>query len=236
MPAVSRVWRLRSRSTNGPCIASSPMTSTCSSGGLSFRPGSVWQRLDIWELAPPAPPSPRRSHLRAGPYPHGATHEHQRKPEGQVLDRRVGNATVTDEHDVPRTQDGLVAVADDAATCQPAVGDQLKAHDDAVCRPPGSRPGERRPQQDQVRKDRDQHGNAGRDGIRGHADRRPSRTTFTASNVRMPARGITTKNAYSSRGSPHNRMPNVWAGSNCHCPELVARRSHVMKTTATSSG
>src|SRR5450759_4327441 len=150
MPAVSRVWRRRSPFTSGSCIASLPMTSTCSSGDLSCRPGSCWLRLDIWALAPPAPPSPRRSRLRAGPYPHGAADEHQRKPEGQVLDRRVGNAAVADEYDAPRTQDGRVAVADDAATCQPAVGEQLEAHNDAVCRPPGSRPGERRPQQDPV--------------------------------------------------------------------------------------
>src|SRR5450759_687912 len=205
MPAVSRAWRRRSPFTSGSCIASLPMTSMCSSGDLSCRPGSVWLRLDIWALAPPAPPSPRRSRLRAGPYPHGAAHEHQCKPKGQVLDRRVGNAAVTDEHDAPRTHDGCVAVADDAATCQQADGEQLEADNDPVCRPPGSRPGERRPQQDQVRKDRDQHGDGGRDGIRGHPALRLSRTTVTASNVRMPARGITTKNAYSSSGSPHKR-------------------------------
>ena len=35
----------------------------------------------------------------AGPHPQGTAEQHQREPEGQVLDRRIGQPTVTDKHD-----------------------------------------------------------------------------------------------------------------------------------------
>lgn len=68
----------------------------------------------------------------AGPHPGGGAEEHQREPESQVLDRRIGKAPLAEEHDPPRTRNGAVVVPDDAPSRQPAVGDQLKGHHDAV--------------------------------------------------------------------------------------------------------
>ena len=48
-------------------------------------------RLPLRDVGRPDP--------RAGPHPQGAAEQHQREPEGQVLDRRVGQPAVTDKHD-----------------------------------------------------------------------------------------------------------------------------------------
>src|SRR5450631_1390829 len=116
------------------------MTSTCSRPAFPCRPGNGWPPSDTWQPAPLASgwpaTSPALAGLLAGPYPRGTADEHQREPEGQVLDRCIGDATIANEHDPPRTQDGVVAVSHDASPCQPAVGDQLKDHDDPVGHPP----------------------------------------------------------------------------------------------------
>src|SRR5450759_2513354 len=114
------------------------MTSTCSSAVWSCRPGNDWPPPDTWQPARRAPASLGRSDPRSGPHPRGTADEHQREPERQVLDRRIGNAAIAKEHDPARTQDGVIAVSDDVAPGQLAVGDQLEDHEDAVCRPPGS--------------------------------------------------------------------------------------------------
>jgi len=88
----------------------------------------------VWHLRFPGL---SRSGPHARPDPRGTGQEHQREAERQVLDRRVGDPAVAKEHDPLRAQDGVVAVADDAASGQPAVGDQLEDHDNSVCRPPG---------------------------------------------------------------------------------------------------
>lgn len=77
-------------------------------------------------------PNPGRSHLRARPHPGGGAEEHQREPESQVLDRRIGDAALAGEHDPAGAHDGAVVVPDDAPSGQPAVGDQLKDQNDAV--------------------------------------------------------------------------------------------------------
>src|SRR5450759_3997213 len=115
------------------------MTSTCSNVDWPCRPGNDWPRPGTWRPAAPVPTSPRRSRPGARPHPRRTADEHQGEPERQVLDRRIGNAAITEEDDPPRTQDGFVAVADDATAGQPAVGEQLEDHDDSICLPPGSR-------------------------------------------------------------------------------------------------
>src|SRR5665811_2464704 len=144
------------------------MTSTCSNADWWCRPGNDWPRSGTWQPARPPSTSGRRSCPGAAPRPRRAAHEDQRETERQVLDRSVGDAAVAQEHDSLRTHDGGVAVTDDPSTRQPAIGEQLEEHDDPVCRPPGPRAHESRPQDQEVCAERDHHGDRGRDGVRAH--------------------------------------------------------------------
>src|SRR5450631_823119 len=110
------------------------MTSTCLKIVWSCLRGNDWPRPVMWLPARPAPDSPSHSGPLTGPHPRGTAHEHQREPECQVLHRRVGDTASAEEHDASRTQDGGIAVSDNTAPGQPAVGDQLENHDDAVRR------------------------------------------------------------------------------------------------------
>src|SRR5664279_1208276 len=144
------------------------MTSTCSSAVWSCRPGNDWPRPATWQPERPAPDSPSHSDPRTGPHPNGTADEHQREPKCQVLDRGIGDAASAEEHDASRTQDGMIAVSDDTAPGQPAVGEQLEDHDNAVRRPPGPCANQGRPQDEEVRGDGDQCGDGGGCGVGDH--------------------------------------------------------------------
>src|ERR1019366_7001431 len=111
------------------------MTSTCLSTVWSCRPGNDWPQPATWRPARPAPGSPSHSGPLTGPHPRGTAHEHEREPDPQALHRRIGDAASAEEHDAARPHNGVIAVSDNAAPGQPAVGDQLENHDNAVRRP-----------------------------------------------------------------------------------------------------
>ena len=114
---------------------------------------------------------------------------------------------------------------------QPLVSSlKITAHDDPVCRPPGSGTHQSGPQDEKVREDRGQHGDGGgncvgshavgvargQSGVDGRGPRHRSGYLGTGDRDRLeredPGQGITTKNAYSSSGSPRNRAANVPCG------------------------
>ena len=171
-------------------------------------------------------PLRRPSHIQAT-----QRREHQREAEGQVLDRRVEDPAVAEEGHPLVADDRVRVVLHDAATGEPAVGEQLEEDDDRVRRPPGPGGGEPGAGDPAVERDRHQHagdreGGVGHDTLRSSeraaAARTPPRrpTARTASKVSTDTSGMTTKKAISSSGSPAIRGGRVCPASNHQCPAV----------------
>ena len=112
------------------------------------------------------------------PRPRDAGPQHQPEAEHQVLDRCVEQAAVAEDRDPPAADDRVTGVAHDAATGQPAVGEELEEHDDRVGGPPVAGRGQPRADDPAVQHDGDRHAEEGDGGV-GHV-RLTSRPRGTA--------------------------------------------------------
>src|SRR4029453_13665955 len=124
---------------------------------------------------------------------------------------------------------------------KPPIGEQLEPHNDRVCRPPLPGRDEAGPKQPRARPPPPHYSDEGGRGVchpttpRDRRARRRAMTTPTASYVRRPATGITTKKPSSSSGRPQKRIARVCDGSDRQCPACVAATSQSTKTTNTGA-